>query len=545
MPAELQRVVLKCLEKEADERYQNLEDMLADLKALHNVHEKKTVRRTGHKTAPSKRYFVYGAAAILAILLILAGRTFFTGGSTTIDSIAVLPLENLSGERDQDYFAAGMHEALISELSKISALRTISRRSVMQYKETVKTIPEIAAELDVDAVVTGSAFRSGETVRISVQLMAARPEKHLWSQTFNRNLVDVLTLHSEVARQIASEIQIKVTQDEETRLQSAIAVNSEAYDNYLLGRHYHRLGQEWDLSNAIQYFEQAVEIDSTFAPGYAGLALAYYRLGGGLNVIAPEDMWQKVRESAAKAPALNEGLAEAHTALALVKQNYDWDWPGAEREFRRGMELNPNSREVLESYAGFLFNMGRNDEASALEEKLSKLDPNSKSHPIWAVFYSGRVEEAIQLLLIESQSEPEETTWHWGLAMFYTEVGKYDDAIKHLRIQIPLMKGDEVDEIALLGNLYGRTGRRAQALEMLERLDELARQEKYVSPALKAWVYSGLNDRDKAILWLTKGYESHAHRMGSDLVYRKSVFEPIADDPRFKELLRKMNLEPW
>lgn len=246
-----------------------------------------------------------------------------------------------------------------------------------------------------------------------------------------------------------------------------------------------------------------------------------------------------------KALALNEGLAEAHTALALVKQNYDWDWPGAEREFRRGMELNPNSREVLESYAGFLFNMGRNDEASALEEKLSKLDPNSKSHPIWAVFYSGRVEEAIQLLLIESQSEPEETTWHWGLAMFYTEVGKYDDAIKHLRIQIPLMKGDEVDEIALLGNLYGRTGRRAQALEMLERLDELARQEKYVSPALKAWVYSGLNDRDKAILWLTKGYESHAHRMGSDLVYRKSVFEPIADDPRFKELLRKMNLEPW
>jgi len=211
IPMELERVVNKALEKNADERYQNVEDMLVDLKALHGVPEKKTAVGTTPKTAPNKRYYLYGAAAILVILLILLGRNFFTGGSTAIDSIAVLPLENLSSDTEQDYFAAGMHEALISELSKISALRTISRRSVMQYKETVKTIPEIAEELDVDAVVTGSAFRSGETVRISVQLMAAHPEKHLWAQTFDRDLVDVLVLHSEVARQIASKIQIKIT----------------------------------------------------------------------------------------------------------------------------------------------------------------------------------------------------------------------------------------------------------------------------------------------------------------------------------------------
>jgi len=544
VPAELQRVVFKCLEKEAHERYQSLEDMLVDLKALHNVHEKRTVRETGPKTAPGKRYFLYGAVVVLAILLFLAGRIFFTGGSATIDSIAVLPLENLSGETDQDVFAAGMHEALISELSKISALRTISRTSVMQYKKTIKTIPEIAEELDVDALVTGSAFRSGETVRITVQLMAARPEKHLWNQTFDRDLVDVLVLHSEVARQIASEIQIKVTQDEESQLKSAVAVNTEAYENYLLGRHYLRMGGE-TLWQAIEYFERAIALDSTFALGYAGLALAYNDLGGDYNTIAPEDTWPKVREYVAKALALNEGLAEAYTALALVKRHYKWDWPGAEREFKKAIELNPNSLEVLLPYVLFLADARRHDDAGALYEKIIKLDPNSKSHPIRAVFHSGRVEDAIQLTLIEIKSQPEQPYLHWRLALWYTEVGKYDDAIKHLKIQIPLMKGDEVDEVALLGNLYGRTGRRAQALEMLERLDELSRQGKYVSPALKAWVYSGLNDRDEAILWLTKGYEARAHRMGLDIIWVKFVFEPIADDPRFKDLLRKMNLEPW
>jgi len=329
IPSDLQSVVLKCLEKEADERYQNVEDMLVDLKALHSVQEKMTAVGTGPKTAAANRYLLYGAVAILAILLILAGRNFFTGGSASIDSIAVLPLENLSGETDQDYFAAGMHEALISELSKISALRTISRTSVMQYKETVKTIPEIAEELGVDAVVTGSAFRSGETVRIAVQLMAARPEKHLWAETFDRDLVDVLTLHSEVARQIASKIQIKVTQGEETRLKSAVSINSEAYESYLLGRHYYRLQGASNFKKAVEYFELAVEMDSTFALGYAALARAYYKLGDS-NVIAPEDTWPKVRESAAKALALNEGLAEAHSALALVKGEYEWDWVGAD-----------------------------------------------------------------------------------------------------------------------------------------------------------------------------------------------------------------------
>ena len=350
-----------------------------------------------------------------------------------------------------------------------------------------------------------------------------------------------------MARQIAREIQIKITQNEENQLKSAVTVNSAAYETYLLGRHYHKLGglgEESYLWQAIEYYERAVAIDSTFAQGYASLALTYYRLGGNFNIIAPEDTWPKVREYAAKALALNEGLAEAHTALALVNK-YEWDWIGAEKEYRRAIELNPNSLAVLGNYAGFLAQSGRNDEAVALYEKASKLDPNSKSTPITAVFYSGRVEEAIQLTLIESQSEPENATWHWRLATWYTKLGKYEDAIKHLKIQIPLMKGDEVDEVALLGNLYGRTGRRAKALEMLERLDELSRQGKYVSPALKAWIYSGLNDRDKAILWLTKGYEARAHRMGLNIIWVKYVFEPIADDPRFKDLLRKMNLEPW
>ncbi|MCH7674579.1 protein kinase, partial [candidate division KSB1 bacterium] len=241
-PEALQQIVDKSLLKSLQQRYQNIDEMLTNLREVGN-HLDTGKTRPSMQTKTSRRppVLVYGGLAAVVALVVLIGISFFPKQSESIDSIAVLPLDNLSGDTEQDIFTAGMHEALITELSKISALRTISRTSVMRYKETMKSIPEIAKELDVDAVVEGSVLRSGDKVRITVQLIGTDPERHLWAQTFDRDLVDVLALHSEVARQIADEIQIKVTQDEESQLRNAVAVKTEAYENYLLGRHYLRI----------------------------------------------------------------------------------------------------------------------------------------------------------------------------------------------------------------------------------------------------------------------------------------------------------------
>jgi len=547
VPLELERIVNKALSKRPDERYQHVDEMQVDLRAIRNQLriEKTRERSTQTKTVKRKPLYLFIGLVIFIALVTLIGIYFFSWQSESIDSIAVLPLKSLSDDPEQEIFTAGMHEALIAELSKIGALRTISRTSVMRYKETIKSIPEIAIDLDVDAVVEGSVLHSGEKVRIIVQLIGAVPERHLWAQTFDRDLGDVLALHSEVTRQIADQIQVEITHDEETRLQSVGTVNSAAYETYLLGRHYFRNG-DFLAGLGVEYFERAIETDSTFAPAYAGLALAYASLGAAHNIIAPHDTWPKVRQAAEKAVALNEGLAEAHTALALVKKS-EWDWIGAEREYKRALELNPNSVEVLRSYGFFMELMGRVEKAMKLRERSIKLDPYSLGGlrtVIKNLVRSGHAEEAIQLISNKIKSDPGEPLMYWDLAEIYAKEGDYEAAIKQLQIQISLMKGDIVDEVAFLGHLYGRLGRKKDAFKMLQKLEQLSTKDQYVSPALKAWVYSGMNDKDKAIEWLTRGYETRAHRMGLNIKRFSFIFDPISDDPRFRKLMGKMNLKP-
>jgi serine/threonine-protein kinase len=548
IPEQVMPIIKKCLEKNPVDRFQNADELLSDLKSFHSQPSIESHRDQQDESITTKRksLYRYGGLVVFIVLIGLVGNYFFSRPGTSIDSIAVLPLESLSNNPEHEIFTAGMHEALITELSQIGALRTISRTSVMRYKETKKSIPEIASDLDVAAVVEGSVLHSGQKVRIIVQLIGVTPERHLWAQTFDRDIGDVLALHSEVARRIADQIQIKITQAEEIRLKTSVAVNSAAYEAYLLGRHYGRMGwtRNW---KAIEYFTHAIEIDSTFAPGYAGLARAYAKLGSGYNILSPQESWPPAKKAAEKAIALDDELAEAHLSLAILKRDYEWDWNGAEREFIRAMELNPNSVEVLTWYGSFLGNTGRADESAEILKKRNKLDPYSiegQRSVINSLYISGQKDEAITLNNNKIISEPEQHIWYWNLALLYTNEGRYNDAIDQIQNQIPLMKGDIVDEIALLGHLYGRTGHKKDAFKMMEQLDSLSEQGGYISPVLKAWIYSGLDDHDNAIYWLIRGYETRAHRMGLDLINFSKIFDPIHEDSRFKELLKKMNLEP-
>jgi len=486
---------------------------------------------------------VLAAIAVLAIVFgIWSWLREPSPGGAAISSIAVLPLENLMNDPDQDYFVDGMHEALISELGKISALRVISRTSVMQYKAALKPLPEIARELGVDAVVEGSVLRVGDRVKITAQLMGTRPERHLWTDDYTRDLRDVLELHSEVARAIAKEIKVTLTPEEEVRLASARQVDPKAHEAYLLGRHYTSTGLEPDLKRAIEYFERAIEIDSTYALGYTGLAGAYGWLGGA-GILSPEDTWPKARAAAEKALGIDEGLAEAHTSLASVKYIYDWDWTGAEREFKRALEINSSSADARTWYADFLMAMGRNDEAIAQIERARELDPQSIIVQMYAggfiLSFAREYAEAIQKVGNIIESNPDHPWGHWILAYSYAGQGRYEEAIAPLRRSMELLGDDVNDEIGILGYLYGRLGKKDEALSQLDKLGELIAKGRYVSPLSRCWIYIGLGDKDQAFAWLEKGYERRVGWM--PFLNTSFFFDPLRDDPRFQDLLRRMN----
>jgi TolB-like protein/Tfp pilus assembly protein PilF len=541
--AAAEKVVEKALAKNPDDRYQHIDELLNDLKSLAKGLEPVQLREKPRKTRflRTKRIYLYAGIVALIILLFVTGLLLFTGRTTAFDSIAVLPLHNLSGDPKQDYFVDGMTEALITELSKIGSLRVISRQSVMRYKGSDKPLPDIAKELSVDVIVEGSVLQVGEQVRITAQLIEAKNDRHLWAKTYDRNNSNILALHSEVARAIADEIKIAVTPEEESRLQSGPMVNPEAYEVYLMGRHYLRKVHEEGQRKAIEYFERACEIDPAFALGYAGLAEAYAWLASAA-VLPPEDTWPKVRLAAEKALETDEGLSAAHSVLAWAKFQYDFDWHEAESGFKQALRLDPNNSDARQFYSWLLEAMERHDEAISQIKLARKLDPLSlaiQHNEGWILSGAGHYEEAHQLLGSIIDSNPEYPYGYEILAYCYASQGKYKEAISPLQTEIDLLGDDIAVPISFLGYLYGRLGRKAQARKMLEQLDELAARGRYVDPVSQAHIYIGLGEKDKAFELLDKGYKTHANW----LVYLKIDFfyDSLRDDPRFQGLLRRMN----
>src|SRR5262245_24071274 len=500
VPAELERIVRKCLEKERERRYQSARELLVDLKNLQRDSQSGAKTFTQAVTKKRSRPWLMIALAVtllalggVALYLLLSGAQL---NGQAIKSLAVLPLENLTGDPAQEYFADGMTEALISKLTQVRALRVISRTSVMRFKGSRKSLAEVARELNVDAVIEGSVQRDGGRVKITARLIQVENETLLRSFDYERELADVLKLQSEVAEAVAHEIRTQVTAEERARLASTRRINPAAHDAYLLGRYHLRRQNEAELKLAIGHFERAIQIDADYAAAWAGLSIAW--LQRGLFGATPfREVEQPSRHAAVNALAADANSAEGYTALAIFKNRYEWDWAGSEHDFRRAIELNPGSVEAHRFFAFLLSALGRHDEAISEIQTAEQLDPLSslvQSDLGIGLFRARKYEQAERRLTRAIELDPE-NYGAWGrLGNVYSEMGRYADAIASLEKAMAQRRGNVRDVVhtANLALVYVRMGRREEALRMLKELQRTTDPWHFpVDDAVSVWAALG------------------------------------------------------
>jgi len=459
-----------------------------------------------------------------------------------IQSIAVLPLENLSKDPEQEYFADGMTDELITNLAQISALRVISRTSAMQYKGTKKSLSEIARELRVDAVVEGTVMHSGDRVRITAQLIEASTDHHLWAASYDRDLRNVLSMQEEVTRAIVSEVRVKLTAQEQARLASMHPINPEAFQLWLKGRYYwYKLNPE-GLQKAIEYFQQALEKDPTYAPAYAGLADSYNLLAF-FNVFPPREVMPKAKAAAVKALELDDNLAEAHVSLGWAGFTYDLDWPAAGKHFERAIVLNPAYPLAHSYYSLYLGALGRPEEGLTEAKRALDLDPVSPAinhYVVVQLYLARRFDEAIEQCRKTLELDPSFTPVRGTLAEVYSAKGMYREALAEYE-EYSALSGGSPRSTAFVGYAHARLGQRSQAFRVLEQL-RAASKQKYVPALSFAIVYVGLGEKEQAFLWLEKAYDERTN----SLAYLKvqATWDPLRSDPRFADLVRRIGLPP-
>jgi len=456
-----------------------------------------------------------------------------------IESLAVLPLENLSCDPEQEYFAEGMTEALITTLAKIGALRVVSRTTAMYYKGVHRPVREIAKELQVDVVVEGTVLRSGDRVRISAQLVDAHADTHLWAEVYDRNMRDVLALQSEVAQAIAREIQVKLTPLEKAQLAQASPMVPEAYEAYLKGRYYWNRRSQDAFPKGVQFFEEAIAKDPGFAAAYAGLSDCLCALGS-WSVVAPEEVYPKNKKMALRALELDPGLSEGHASIAWVKTWHEYDFKDAEKEFERSIELNPRYPTAHSWFGFFLGNMGRFDEALTECKRAIRLDPLSM--PIqwatgWVYTMARRYDESIAALEKVLEFDPDFSSAHVVLGYPLLQKSLYPSAVNALERAVKLSPRSTM-YLSVLGEVYARSRRPEEALRILDRLRELSSQQ-YVSPYYVARLHLALGNRDEALTLLETAYRE---RVPSMLFLKTdSLLDDLRSDPRFQDLLCRMN----
>lgn len=546
-PLELNRILDHCLQKKREARLQSARDLVLALRdALGSDQNSRVVSRAGAKF--TRKSAIVTTAIVLVIVALIATFSLpylrqqktSPSPSRRFGSLAVLPLANLSGDPEQEYFADGMTEELITNLAGIKALRVISRTSVMQYKGTKKTLPQIAKELNVDAVLEGSVQRSGGQVRITAQLIDAPSDRHLWAQSYEHDLRDVLALQSEVARDIADEIRIQLTPQEQRRLGGSRRVNPEAHEAYLKGVYQCSKFNLQEFRKGMANLEESIAKDPNYAPAYVALAVFHSMNATQLFYDPPEEELSKAKTAAFKALDLDEELAEAHTALADIKLA-EWDWPGCERENKRAVELNPGSAAARGEYALYLTLIGRFDEAGIQMSRALQLDPVSAATAQGAgSLYGGadRLEEAIVLLRKALDLDPNFLYAHAWLGWVYARSGRSEEALveaEKIRTLVPA--GQEVGVDSWLIQIYTRTGKRTEAQKLFEIWKQAERQ-RHVEPYNIADMYAAFGEKDEAFDWLQKSYDKRSPSM----VYLK--IDPLTgglrDDPRYSELLQRM-----
>jgi len=544
LPLDLSAVIARCLEKEPGRRYQRASEVGAALEAI----QQGTVRPWAGWRYPAvrRRRWLAVAATAAAMVLGVVGaldigglRTRLSGGAPRIQSLAVLPLENLSGDAGQDYFADGMTEALITDLGRLGGLkRVIARGSVMRYKGSKRPLSEIGQELKVDVLITGAVLRSGNRVRITVQLISPANEQQVWASGFDRDLRDVLELQSEMSRAIADEIRVKLTPDEKTRLASARQVIPEAYDAYLKGMHlWYKLTPQ-DLDAALQYFELALKKDPNSALAYSGIAAVW---GGRsqMGFAPPSEASPKAKAAALKALELDNGLAEAHLWLGAIKCWYEWDFAGAGPEFQRAIDLNPNYPDARAIRSHYLMIMGHPEEAMAEIQRALELDPfNSLFQNFYGVdlHFVRREDEAIAQFRMALKTAPDSPMAYPGLWGAYDRKQMHREALEALEAYA---KG--VGYAELEAALAARDPKLGYRETMRLAGDALAARSRkiFTAPTDVATCYIQAGERDLALEWLEKGFEARDPNMPYIVT---PDFDSVKDDPRYRDLLRRMNL---
>jgi serine/threonine protein kinase len=540
VPPELERIVGLCLEKDPAQRYQRAEEIIADLRSVQQL-AVRTIQL--NKKGPRRAPWIAAGAVLLAALILAALLLLRPRGTketaAQIKSIAVLPLQNFSHDPEQDYFADGMTEALITELSKIKALRVISRTSVMRYKKTDKTLPQIAKELNVTTVIEGSVQRAQGDVRITAQLIQAAPEKHLWANSFTRNFKNILALESEVAQAIAEEIHITMTAEERQRLVRSRSVDPEAYETYLKGRFFINKFNEADVRKGMSFFEQAIARDPGYALAYEGLAEGYDMLVG-LGGVSSEEGISEMRTWALKALHLDPTLAAAYTILGEIGC-YEWNWGSAEENYRRAIELNPNYAAGHAYYAFYLSLIKRYDEAVSEARQAVGLDPlwpMTKAILANALFYNRQHEKAMNQV---DEALSIDSTFAVGYAYrgsFHLWQNNYMEAIE--QFQKAVACGDN-PMLAFIAYSYARSGDVMKAREIL-----VDAKKKFIQPSLLGLVHVGLGEWDLACEYMEKAYKAKDSFLlvcvsipeGFD-----AVFDRFRADPRVAAIVRKMGLE--
>jgi serine/threonine protein kinase/tetratricopeptide (TPR) repeat protein len=547
---ELERIICKCLDKEPEHRYQSAKELLADLRRLAASSSQNLVPVSLRPKAPGwRKIFSFaglgiGAALALAIILLklnIGGFNNLFGRKRPpqIHSIAVLPLANVSADPQEEYFADGVTDALITELAQIGELRVISRTSVMVYKGVKKPLPQIARELEVDAIVEGSVQRSGGKVRINAELIQASSDRLLWAKSYERDLRDILTLQSAIAKAIVNEIEVKVTPQEEARLARAHRVNPEAHEAYLAGRFYWNKQTAEGLTKSIVYFEQAIAKDPDYALAYAGLADSYHALPEQTTVPIGE-AFPKARTAALKALQLDDSLAEAYAALAAVKEDYDWDWTGAEELYKRALQLNPGQSGARVSYSNLLLELGRLPEALLQARTAQQLDPlsvNANDNLSSVLYYSGDYDQSIDQSRKTLEIDPMSHKAHRHLGQAYTQKKEYAEAIAELKKAIEFSGGSS-EPLAELGYVFGVSGRKDEARRTLQQL--LRPGDGYMSYYRLAIVYMGLGEKDKAL----ESLELAVRERSPGVVHLKvsPLFIDLRSTQRFQKLLTEIGL---
>jgi len=453
-------------------------------------------------------------------------------------SVAVLPFLNLSADPENEYFADGITEDVIAHLSKIRALKVISRTSVMAFKQREQSLKEIGARLDAAALLEGSVRRVGDRVRIVAQLIDAETDRHLWAETYDRQLTDVFAIQTDVALHIASALKAELSHDEKTRLYKEPTADLQAYQLYLQGRHCYLRYTEEGSRKGLEYFEQAIAQDPDYALAYAALAMAYTELGE-TGALRPDEAYARAKAASAKALALDSGLGEAHCMLAFIKAVCDFDWLGAEEEFRRALALTPNSADTYDLYGRMCLALERNEEALALERRAQELDPLAhRADVARTLLRMGRHAEALQAATRAIEFDPHYARGHATLAWAYLKKGIIERGLAELETAVSLAPG-VTQWLAQLGQAYGIAGKVAKARDVLRQLEELSR-ERFVSPYHMAIVYTGLDEHDSALDWLERAYEERSGPVYS--VKGSFLFTSLHTHPRFTALLKKMNL---